>query len=228
MRSLPTSWLAGLAAAATLSACDPNLPPEIADVPVVERVRHPIDPGADNESRSLLQFYAQRNPVEEAESHAWQLPFQAKRVAVAMLIAAALDRPEDLRFVLTPDATWGLPDRRRVGSRRVFRGDGGEAFLKALRIASARFAEQATFTTKPVLQGVQDIYRVGAEPMWTYWSQGDDYLVTRMIVIKGAARIDYVGLWEGTPDPKLDVSAYGAAPPFIPIVRPERIQLPGM
>lgn len=212
--------------AVSLVACDPNLPEETPEQPEPTRIAHPIDPGGENESRNLLQAYATRPRIDPGEAAGWQLPFQAKRVAVGMLIAAARDRPEDLHLVLTPDATWGLPDRRRIGERPIFDGDGGEKFLAALRNAAQRFPLQASWTSQPVLPGVQDMYRTGAEPMWTYWSQDQDHIVTRMTVIEGTVRIDYVGLWEDGPDPSMDTSNWGMPPPFIPPVRRERIALP--
>ncbi len=213
---------------ACLSACDPYVPREPPpEVVQPERIPRPIDPGVDNESKNLLQLYAARPPITAAESETWRLPFQGKRIAVAMLISAALDRPEDFELVFTDTAMWGLPDRRRVGARPVFDGDQGHTFLAALRKAAQRFPETATWTSQPVLPGLQESYRVGAEPMWTYWSQGDEHLVTSMVVVGGVARIDYVGFWEDGPIKGIDTSGWGAPPPFIPKARTERIVLPG-
>ncbi|MEM6995410.1 MAG: hypothetical protein AAF721_33180 [Myxococcota bacterium] len=220
--SYPAVIAAAIAGSST--ACDPYA---IQPIPKYQapRVPNPIAPGTEGE-QNLLQLYAARPRVEVSEADTWQLPFQAKRVAVAMLISVAHDRPEDLEFILTPDATWGLPDRRRVGARSVFE-DGGEAFVAALREAAQRFPEAATWTSQPVLPGLQESYRVGAEPMWTYWSQDEEHLVTSMVVIGGTTRIDYVGFWADGPDKDIDTQNWGAPPPFIPPSRTERIALPG-
>ncbi|MBL4684216.1 MAG: hypothetical protein JKY37_06485 [Nannocystaceae bacterium] len=217
---------AAAACLATLVACDPAVAPKPTIAAEAPRISHPIGPGVEGESRNLLQSYAARPPIPESESGAWQLPFQSKRIAAAMLISAALDRPQDLAFILTPDATWGLPDRRRVGSRPIFDGDNGETFLAALRKTAQRFPGNATWTTQPVIVGLQESYRVGAEPMWNYWSQGDENLILSMVIVRGTARINYVGMWLDGPQLDIDTSAWGAPPPLIPKARTERIKLP--
>lgn len=197
------------------------------DAPTPARVPQPVETGGDAPAENLLQLYARRPPINADEPVKWQLPHQGKRVAVAMLITVGLDRLEDLALVLTPDAVWGLPDRRRVGARAVFAGDGGAAFAAALRKSARRFSAEARWTSRPVLlPGLQMTYQTGAEPMWSYWAEAGESLLLSMVVYAGEAKINYVGLWEDGPDPDIDPSAYGAAPPLIPISRPERIVHP--
>ena len=209
-----------------VGACDQNLPLQPFEAVETPRTPQPIDPGLGREDRNLLQQYAERDPIEPGEAETWQLPFQAKRVAVAMLIAAALDRREDLKLVLTPDATWGLPDRRRIGARPVFGDDDGEAFLDALRKTAARFPADAPWKSQPVLPGVQALYQSGAEPMWTFWASDAEFMVTSMIVVGGAARIDYIGLWEDGPNKNVDTSNWGPPPPMIPTLREDMMVPP--
>ena len=199
-----------------LLGCDPNLPIVTDEIPVESGDFRPVGPAEENESSSLLQTYADRPALEAAEADTWMLPYQSKRIGVALLIAAAHGRLSELKLVLTPDVKWGLPDRRMIEARPVFDGDGGRAFMHALRTAAQRFASDATWTSKPVQPAVEAMHTFGAEPMWTYWRQGRETLLLRLVVVQGRARIDYVGLWEGEPQPDLDISAYGVAPPFTP------------
>ncbi|MCX4244356.1 hypothetical protein [Paraliomyxa miuraensis] len=217
--------------------CDPNLPPELPDTEPVERVPEPVVPAEGDVSRNLLQAYIDRDPdvvgtrvvgdqvrvpvTWEDESRTWRLPFQSKRLTAALLIAAAHDRLDGLGFILTPDARWGWPDRRRVGSRPIFAGDDGEAFFQAFRRAAMRLPHDANWRSYPVPPGIQMLHATGAEPMWTVFAEGQATMIAMHLVIyRGQARVDYVGFFEELPSEYPDMSAYGPMPPVVPPRRP--------
>lgn len=212
---------------AGLLACEWTGPDDVV-APLPHRPTHvpdPIGPAAPGDDANLLQEYTVRAPVDPREADAWELPFQSKRVVVALLIAAAHDRVEELGHVLTPDATWGLPDRRRRGARPVFGDDHGAAFLQALRGAAVRFsARKHPWSSPPTADGPNQQVRAGAEPFWTYYAADGDVIAFREVMYKGAARIDYVGLFESLPPPSMIGVAHDPPPPPSP---PPRRPKPG-
>ena len=214
----------GCTLACSLVGCDPNLPPEASETDFQARPRvrvpDPIQPVEDGQPGNLLQQYAKRDRIEPDEPATWDLPFKSKRVAVALLITAAADRPEDLPLVLTPDATWGLPDTRQLGRRRVFDGDGGEAFLQAFRKAAQRFPSSAPWQNQPLLPGAQEVVRSGAEPMWSFWENQPERIYIRKVVRNGQAKIDYIGFFEELPQEPIRVrSEYGMPVALTPPMR---------
>jgi hypothetical protein len=237
------AWAAGTWLVAITLGCDPNLPPEPPSRPPAMRVPEPVPAAEGDTSRNLLQAYIDRDPhvvkvisvpaegdptrsvriplTWEDESHTWRLPFQSKRLSAALLIAAAHDRLDSLRFILTPDATWGWPDLRRPGARPVFAGDDGEAFFQAFRAAAQRLPDDASWRSFPVPPGIQMLHATGAEPMWTAWAENQPTLIVMHLVLwRGEARIDYLGFFEELPEQLPDTSAYGPLPPLAPPRRP--------
>lgn len=183
------------------------------------RVPAAIQPVDEGVSANLLEQYAGRMPILQVEADAWELPFQSKRLDIALITIAAHDRLEDLDLVLTPDATWGLPETRRFGARRIFDGDGGEAFLAAFRTAAMRFPGNAKWETQPLASGPQDIIRNGAEPLWSFYSNANDRIYFRAVMYAGVARIDYVGLFEEVPTDPIKVIGHGKPAPLAPMLR---------
>lgn len=191
-------------------ACDGTPPPSHDDRPQRPvRIPEPIAAALPGAPADLLQGYLHRDPIDPREADLWELPFQSKRLAVALLIIAGKDRLEDLDLVLTPDATWGLPEPRRFGARPIFDGDGGEAFLAAFRSAAARFPEKAQWQAPALPIGGQELVRSGAEPMWSFYTHENDRILLRMVVQGGRARIDYVGLFETVPTEPVRVVGHG-------------------
>lgn len=183
------------------------------------RVPSPIQPVDEGMSANLLEQYAARQPILQSEADAWELPFQIKRLDIALVTIAAQDRLEDLDLVLTPDATWGMPETRRFGARPIFAGDGGEAFLAAFRKAAMRFPGNAKWETQPLASGPQDIIRNGAEPLWSFYSNANDRIYFRAVMYAGVARIDYVGLFEEVPTEPIKVIGHGKPAPLGPMLR---------
>lgn len=226
-RMRPSARREGLAALGltALLACEWAAPDEFTP-PAPYRPAHvprpiaPADPGAEP---NLLQEYTVRAPVDPQEAEAWELPFQSKRLVVALLIAAAHDRLEELSYVLTPDATWGLPDRRRRGARPIFGEDHGAAFLQALRSAAVRFsARKHPWSSPPTADGPNQQVRSGAEPFWTYYAADGDVMAFREVMYRGRARIDYVGLFESLPPPPMVGAPHDPPPPPSPPPRKPR------
>ena len=237
------AWAAGAWLLAITLGCDPNLPPEPPSPRAVVRVPEPVPTVEGDASRNLLQAYIDRDPdvvkvrsvpadgaptrtiqvptTWEDESHTWRLPFQSKRVTAALVIAAAHDRLDSLRYILTPDATWGWPDLRRPGAVPVFAGDDGEAFFQAFRKAAMRLPDSAGWRSYPVPPGIQMLHATGAEPMWTVYAEDQlSLIVMHLVLWRGEARIDYVGFFEELPTEYPDASAYGPLPPVVPARRP--------
>lgn len=218
---MAVTWLARtLLAVIAAGACDadPGVP-EQAAVHRPVRVPQPIAPADDDTSANLLQEYAARDPIEQREADLWELPFQSKRIVVALLITAGKDRLEDLDMLLTPDAMWGLPETRRFGARPIFAGDSGEGFLRAFRAAAARFPGKAKWQTQPLAAGPQEVVRDGAEPLWSFFGNGNDRIYFRKVMYGGHARIDYVGLFEELPTEPVKVVGHGKPVPLGPQLR---------
>ena len=174
-------------------------------------------PAPSVEAGGLLAEFSARSEVAPSESEEWELPFQSKRLAVALMIAAAHDRPEDLAFVLTPDATWGFPDTRRFGQQSIRADDDGRAFLSILRSAARRFPAKTPWRTQPLRSGHQELVRTGAEPMWSYYDNGADRIYLREVLYQGRARIDYVGFFAELPTAPINITERGDAPPLSPL-----------
>ncbi|MFY0537076.1 hypothetical protein [Nannocystis pusilla] len=153
---------------------------------------------------SLLHEYEGREVASAAEIATWQLPFQAKRIAVALLTLAAKDDLAGLPAVFTRHARWGIPDRREYDARPIF-ADGGREFFDVFRDAASRFARKEAFFCPPVVPPAAQIYvRNGAEPMWCAYLSRDglDVLAFKFVYENGSAKIDYIGLLPTrAPDP---------------------------
>jgi hypothetical protein len=209
-------------------ACEMGPPQHFEPPPAHKAVRipDPVAPAPDGVSADLLQKYADRGPIVPRSIEVWELTYQSKLLSIALMSTAAIDRLEDLPLVLTPDATWGLPDPRRFGQRRVFAGDHGAAFLAAFRAAAQRFPAESTHKTQPVLDGVQGVVRIGAEPYWTYWVNGNDRIYVRQIVYRGRPYIDYVGFFEQLPEEPIHVADRVIPPLAAPVRRHEEALVP--
>jgi len=151
---------------------------------------------AEGVPESLLHEYESREPASAAEIATWQLPFQAKRIAVALLTLAAKDDLAGLPAVFTEHARWGIPDRREYDARPIF-ADGGREFFDTFREAASRFSRKEAFFCPPVVPAAAQTYvRNGAEPMWCAYLSKDglDVLAFKFVYENGSAKIDYIGL----------------------------------
>lgn len=151
---------------------------------------------AEGVPEHLLHEYVDREPATEAEIRTWQLPFQAKRIAVALLILAAKDDLDDIDDLFTTHARWGFPDRREYDARPIREG-GGREFFEAFREVASRFGRKEAFFCPPVVPPAAQLYvRNGAEPMWcAYLSRdGVDVLAFKFVYENGSAKIDYIGM----------------------------------
>ncbi len=227
----------GLAVWASLivaGCASPQAPEEASEaISGSPRVASPVDPGLDGTSRNLLQHFRARELAGgrmqipagdrlQAESTAWRLPFQSKRMVAALLSTAARDRIEDLPFVLADNATFGGPDSRRPHERPIFDPRYTERFFAGFRGAAQRFDEHAHYSNPTsFLMGLQERIRTGAEPMWAFYQSGPDRLLFRFRVYGDQATIDYVGFFAEAPSEPVDYSALGPAPSMTPGVRRE-------
>ncbi|WAS94031.1 hypothetical protein [Nannocystis punicea] len=196
LNCLGTVVLAGLVVACTTPHHVGKVPKESppAQAPAAAR---PLPAGsAEGVPESLLHEYADREVASAAEIATWQLPFQAKRIAVALLTLAAKDDLAGLPAVFTEHARWGIPDRREYDARPIF-ADGGREFFDIFRDAASRFARKEAFFCPPVVPPAAQVYvRNGAEPMWCAYLSKDglDVLAFKFVYENGSAKIDYIGL----------------------------------
>jgi hypothetical protein len=182
------------------------------------RDRRELPPGShDGQEESLLAAYRDRDlPDHQEMNEQWGLTRSAKRIAVAMLIAAAQDRDDFLDELLTEDARFGLPDRREPQARPIA-GD-REVFFDRFRAAASRFKGKADFTCPPLLPGAEATVSSGAEPMWCFYTSDDghDMLVFKLVTRADHPRIAYVGLFGERPSGSLRIVGYGPPPPTTP------------
>ncbi|MEZ4448933.1 MAG: hypothetical protein R3B09_05575 [Nannocystaceae bacterium] len=173
--------------------------------------------------RTLLDEYVDRELVTRDEAGTWGLSANAKRIVVALLIMAARDNYGDLDMVFTDDARWGAPDRREYDALPVFAEDGGAHFFEVLRSVASRFSDKTGFTCPPMTNGSIAVVRSGAEPMWCFYMSEDqlDILAFKLLVQKGQAKIDYVGLYPERPagQPFLRDHRGNASPPVNPPIK---------
>lgn len=192
---------------------EPALAPDSSRPEPIRHVPSPVAPAEEGASSDFLQQCVVREPILAEEAEHWEMPFQARRVAIGLMIIIAQDRVDDLDLVLTPDAMWGLPETRRFGARPIFDHDGPGEFVHALREAGHRFPPNPKWRTLPLTMGTQETVRSGAEPLWSFYENGVDRIYFRIVLRDGRARIDYVGLFEGGP-PDGPISTVGQGRPL--------------
>lgn len=202
MPRLPLTCLGAAVLAGLVVACNTphhvgKVPKESPTAPAAAPSPRPLPAGsAEGVPEHLLHEYENREVASAAEIATWQLPFQAKRIAVALLTLAAKDDLAGLPGVFTEHARWGLPDRREYDARPVF-ADGGREFFDSFRDAASRFARKEAFFCPPVVPPAAQIYvRNGSEPMWCAYLSKDglDVLAFKFVYENGSAKIDYIGL----------------------------------
>lgn len=176
---------------------------------------------AEGVPEHLLHEYAERDVATAAEIQTWQLPFQAKRIAVALLTLAAKDDLGGLPGVFTRHARWGIPDRREFDARPIFADDGRE-FLDVFRDVASRFARKEAFFCPPVVPPAAQVYvRNGAEPMWCAYLSKDglDVLAFKFVYEGGSAKIDYIGMSRARPTSPVPARRGAMPPPMTPQVK---------
>ncbi len=233
MATLPTCLWLPLCGALLASGCDAPQAAESETAPTQAGVlsRPAVDPGEDGQSRTLLAHYRARDLAGDklsipagdrlaAESTAWQLPFQSKRMIAAFLTSVARGAVDELPYTLAPGATFGHPDPRRPHERPIFEDGNLAPFFDGVRAAASRMDETTKYVNPTsFLMGVQERIRSGAEPMWAYYEAGPDKLMFRFRIYGDRAYIDYVGFFAEAPTEPVDYSALGPAPPMMPGVR---------
>jgi hypothetical protein len=256
-------WPARVVIAAALlmyPGCNaPNQPRSGSDVEASDAVIPPTPPLEAGKEQSLLHEYAAREPIPMAlrridarrcypslepnpddpgkvvqlPGYCWRLPYRAKLIDGVLLTAIAHRDLELLHMVLTPDAQWGLPDRRMLEAKPIFGRDHGQAFIDALHATALRMPATPAWESKGTVSALEGVMTVGAEPMWSYFSHEVapgrlDVIVIRKVTYQGQAAIDFVGLYpDGPPDtPVFTDPAHGAVPPMSPPIDMSRVQMP--
>lgn len=232
--SLGPVALAGLVLACNTSHRAGKVPREntVVETPPPTPAPRPLPAGsAEGVPEHLLHEYVDRDPATEAEIRTWQLPFQAKRIAVALLILAARDDMTGMSDLFTRHARWGFPDRREYDARPILDG-GGREFFEAFREVASRFGRKEAFYCPPVVPPAAQLYvRSGAEPMWcAYLSRdGVDVLAFKFVYENGSAKIDYIGMAmtrgvqpRGGPKPPPMTPQIKRGPSSMPVVQLEQ------
>lgn len=212
-----------------LMACDgPRPVPEVrVEAPVTHTPRSmpaptPGSDGANSPDGTLLDAYKDRSPSKTEVYRSWQLPFQARAAIAELLILTADDDPERMKELFTPNARFGLPDRRQIQARPIYTEDDplGLEFLTGFRGAAQRFKKRATFNLEP-LPGFEMFAATGAEPVWcSYMSDNKlDYIGLRLVTYQGDVKIDYIGFFEEMPTQRINMANEGDPPPVIPYMR---------
>jgi len=178
-----------------------DAPVSMPDVTAADNRSIPKAPGVQE---NLLDEYAERPLITGDETRQWELPFQAKRIVVGLMIAAAKDDPSQLERIVSRDARWGPPDRREIGSKPVFDPESGsKEFFEVLRSVTARFPAKTVFNCPPMPNAAQYYVRNGAEPMWCFYmnrsSPQPDVLAVRMAINSGQPKIDFIGMFDTPP-----------------------------
>jgi hypothetical protein len=194
----------------------------IADVKPATPQARPLPPGtAEGVPEHLLHEYAERDRAPESEIRTWQLPFQAKRIVVALLTLAARDDIAGLDQLFTRDARWGIPDRREYDARPILAG-GGREFFDTFREVASRFARKEAFFCPPVVPPAAQVYvRNGAEPMWCAYLSKDglDILAFKFVYEDGSAKIDYIGMSPVRPTQGIIARKGPQPPPMTPQIK---------
>lgn len=232
------SRLSALASMALVSlalmGCDRRqepIPEQWAPTPSLSHQARPLPEGShEGAGKSLLDEYASRTSRDSAESASWLLPNNGKTIIVEALIAAAHDDAARMLELVTPTATWGIPDRRQLRARPV-RATGdpyGLDFIEVFRNAAARFKAKASFGCVPLQPNWSMLAEAGAEPMWCTYNADDGYdlLVFRLVKFRGEVRIDYVGLFIERPTGLFPGPKAGYIPPPTPYVKLDPSDLP--
>lgn len=171
---------------------------------------------------TLLDAYAERPPLTDADFTALILPFKAKRIIVILLIAAARAQTKWLPNLLAPSARYGWPDRRELAARPIFSDDQGKAFLAEFAAAVHRLPKDAVFETKPQLMHVQELVTKGEVGMWAGFrsdTPGHE-IVVHLVGPPDYARIDYVGFYREPPAKPFTPTMEPPEPPRVPLVEP--------
>lgn len=213
---------------ASLIGCtpaDPVIPEKWVDPPPATHQPRPMPKATHEgvgEEGSLLEGYEERSPSKDEDLEQWILPYQSRAAIAELLITVADDDPESLRRLFSDNATWGVPDRRKIGARPIYTADDplGVEFLTAFRSASMRFKKRARFTLEP-LPGFEMFAATGAEPVWASYASDDglDIIGLRLIMERGQLKIDYVGFFVERPSNPIRVPNAGDPPPVIPYIK---------
>jgi hypothetical protein len=225
----PLNYLGAVALVGLVMAC--NTPHHIGKVPKESATARAQEPtptprplpagSAEGVPEHLLHEYEAREVASPAEIATWKLPFQAKRIAVALLTLAAKDDLAGLPALFTTHARWGIPDRRELDARPIF-ADGGREFFDTFREVASRFARKAPFQCPPLFPPAAQTYvRNGAEPMWCAYLSNDgiDVLAFKFVYEGGSAKIDYVGLLPTRPTEPVRERPGPAVPDPIPRIK---------
>ncbi len=216
------------------AGCDPEVPP----LPVLRNPAHayPTPKARDlpanvlGGAESLADYYAKEEPAPTPKQiRGWVLHQNSNTIIANFMRAVVKDDTRAMRAYITPDAGWGMPDRREIQRREIAGEDGGVRFTGVAREVAARFPATAGLTCPPVMAPADVYVATGAEPYWCIYQApgldpsvpgGVELLVFKLVMYKGEVRIDYVGLFETPLTRQLNAMPELGFPP--PLVAPRK------
>lgn len=187
----------------------------------------PIDPAAaialpelelDLDAPVTIAGLLLDRPVVSRDPAQLRLPDDAPVFVEAVLDRAAADDLAGLLGLLTPEARWGLPDRRQLGGRPIGSTlEQARPSFVALRRAAARMTD-ATSTCPEPDRRLRAALDRGEHPQWCFWVSADglDVLALGLRSVDGHARLEYLGVFPERPSEP--VTTVGEPPP--PPLRP--------
>lgn len=166
-------------------------------------------------TESLASRYGARSTLDAAARSSWILPRNAISLIGALIRAAVHGDRESGRSLLTPNASFGLPDRREYDAWPIAEGDNLERLLANLAAVAARLPADAERTCPPLVYEAEAVLARGEAPMWCFYTDQSsgafDILTFRLRTIDGVAHVDYVGMGPNTA--VLNVPREGEPPP---------------
>jgi hypothetical protein len=159
-------------------------------------------------------------PVPSRDAAALRLPDDAPAFAEAVLDRAAADDLAGLLGLLTPDARWGLPDRRQLGGRPIGSTlEQARPSFVALRRSAARLTDATSTCPEPDRRLRAALVR-GEHLQWCYWVSADgfDILALGLRSIDGHARLEYLGVFPERPSELITTIGEPPPPPLLPAV----------